>query len=198
MDCTIPQYAQVIKHCQQEDHDIDVPIKGFHKQLELDTVIPQGFTGALALDKAIRSCIGNQPGTTLHVGFLYTKLKMDILQEAVLGPRRVYLPGNMTLYVEPNKEPTFMRVRVVRLLVTPSTCEIGGAGTGSVSKRKQTHRTTSKNLLKTGSIVTEDSDVSDNFTDEEQPRSECSRHKQLSESFPFRPQSSTTLRQGML
>jgi hypothetical protein len=207
MDCTTPQYAQTMKQCQTEDPGIDVPIKGFFKQLELDTVIPQGSTGALALDKAIRGCIGNAPGSTLHVGVLYTKLKMDILQEVVSGPRRVYLPGFMTLYVEPNKEPKFMRVRVVRFIVTPSTCGTGRDKAGRVSKRKHTPRIPSKTSSKVDSTVTEDSDISDTGTDDARTQPECShynqlsgrsRYSQLSESLPFRPQVSTTLRQRML
>jgi hypothetical protein len=179
MDYTIPQYAQEIKHCQTEDPCIDVPINGFFKQLELDTVIPQGLTGALALDKAIRKCFGNEPGTTLHIGVLYTKLKMDIMQEVVLGPRRVHLPGCMTLYVEPNKQPTFMRVRVVRLIVTP-TSGIARDEARRASKRKNTHRAPRKTPRNVDSTVTEDSDVSDTVTDDEQPQSDCSYYNQLS------------------
>jgi hypothetical protein len=203
MDYTVPRYAQETKHYQIDNTDVDIPIKGFSKHLELDIVIPQGITGAIALEKAMRECMGNEPGSTLHVGVLYTKLRLEIIQGIVSRPIRVFLPGFMTLLVEPYTEPRFMRVRVFRFTVMPSTCDT----TGRVPKRKNTQSTTIKKSSKVDRMLDEDSDISDTATDDEKSQPECPRYNQLSgrsrysqrsESFPFTPQCSTTLRHDML
>jgi hypothetical protein len=201
MDFAIPRYAQETKHLKTEHPCIDVPIKGFFKHLEIDTLIQQGFSGATALDNVMRRCMGNEPGSTLHVCVPYSKLRLEIIQKTVVVSSQVFLPGSMTLFIEPMKEGQFLRVRVLRFIVTPSTCD----EQGRVSKRKKTHSPPNKTSIKVDSITTEDSDVSDNVPDDEQP--DCShydklsgrsRSNQLSESFSFRPHISTTLRQRIL
>ena len=123
MNLTTPQYTLVTNTCLTNDLRTDMPIQGFCRQVELDTVIPQGFLGVQTLETALRKCMGNEPGTILYLGVSYTILKLELIQEAISSPRRVYLPGCMSLTVEPNKDCQFLRVRVIRMLVSPSSSE---------------------------------------------------------------------------
>ena len=85
----------------------------------MNTLLPQGCTGALALDKVLRGCTGNETGSTLHVCVLYSKLRLHIIKEVFVRHRRVLLPGCMTLYTEPVKVAKLMTTRVLLRRVTP-------------------------------------------------------------------------------
>jgi hypothetical protein len=176
MDFTIPRYIQETRRCQTE-RPCDVPVKGFFKQLEVDTTIQQGVSGALALDNILRGCMGHEPGTTLHVCVSYSRLRLDIIQKTVVVRRQVFLHDSMTLFIEPMKEGQFLRVWVFRFIVTlPTSCN----KTMRAPKRKKKH-TVEASIKADSSSMSGDSDDSTNEIEEEQeqPRPGCSHYTKL-------------------
>ena len=155
--CKTPLYAQ---ETQTPLTCIDIEPQGFAKHLEVDTLIPQGLRGSLALDQVVRKCMGNEPGTTLHVGVPYTKLRLDIINEVVVSHVRVFLPGCMTLHVKPSTDASFVRVWVFRFIVVPTTCGIGDTEPGRVTKRKYRHTDPL-------TMANDDANVSDTVSDDE-------------------------------
>jgi hypothetical protein len=92
---------------------------GTTKQLVVDTVVSQGVTGAEALDRIIRTCLQHEPGAALYVSVAYSQLRLGILTETVVSTRRVFLPDQMTLYVEPMDGAKRIRVQVFRSIICP-------------------------------------------------------------------------------
>jgi hypothetical protein len=129
---SIPQYINEILdigdgvriNIQHEDVPEDDRV---YKRLVVDTVITQGYDGVKSLDRIMRDCLHNENGSTLQVCVAYKLLRMDVMRHAVTGQCRVYMPDQMTLYVQScatpcgtNERETSISVKVFRFVLIPS------------------------------------------------------------------------------
>lgn len=98
-----------------------------HKSLVVDTVITQGSDGVKSLDRIMRDCLHNENGSTLQVCVAYRLLRMEVMRCAVTRQCRVYMPDQMTLYVQScatpcdtNDRVNSIHVKVIRFVLLPS------------------------------------------------------------------------------
>jgi hypothetical protein len=129
---SMPQYINGILDKRDDvkihSQDAHVPEDDrFYKSLVVDTVITQGLDGVKKLDRIMRDCLHNEDGSTLQVCVAYRLLRMDLMRHEVTGQCRIYMPDQMTLYVQScdascvtNERTNSINVKVIRFVFVPS------------------------------------------------------------------------------
>jgi hypothetical protein len=185
---SIPQYINEIPDIgdgaktsiQHEDVPTDDRV---YKSLVADAVITQGCDGVQSLDRIMRDCLHNERGSTLQMCVAYRLLRMDMMRHTVTGQCRVYMPDQMTLYVQSCATPcatteppaTSISVKVFRYVLIPS----------SDSEKRKIKRDESRD----GPHI-----QADVWSDSDSVHDQSPTHIHVSDKRRFVPQTNNTLR----
>lgn len=126
-----------------------------------DTVVAQGVGGDRVLDKILRECLQYEHGSTLFLGVSYNLLRTAVVQSKITRMFRIFVPGQVVIYVQPIHMPTikpggvqavgdalevqdrsvdslYMRVRIFRFLTLPQDTD-GNHDQNGKRKAKHAH-----------------------------------------------------------